>query len=403
MATYRTLAYDAGGRRVSRAVKAETSEQVKQRLWADGLHIVSIRKGVQLPSLEQLFPSVIRVRRSEVILFTKQLATFQRVGMPILEGLGVLSEQATSNLMKRAVAGMVTDLTEGFSLSDSMARHPRIFSALYVDMIRSAEVSGNLDNVLRQLADYMSRDESAIRKVRNAMIYPAIVVALALGVVTVLVVYVLPAFARLFGEFRATMPLPTRILLTVGLFSRGHAALLLGGMFSLVIVSLLFSRTAAGRRGLDVVVIRIPVLGKIMRYAIVERYLRTLATLVRAGVPIAQMTDTANRALGNHVFEEALNAVRGQMLSGEGFAAPLERTGLFPKLVVQMVRVGEETGKLDTNLDEAAAHYAEEVDYRLKQAITLLEPALILIVGAMVGFIAISVIAPMYGLVHAIH
>jgi len=166
---------------------------------------------------------------------------------------------------------------------------------------------------------------------------------------------------------------------------------------------LLTSRTARGRNLFDGAILRMPVLGTIVRYSIVERYLRTLATLARAGVPITQMLDTANRALGNVVFQRGLSAVRPQMLSGDGFARPLSRTGLFPRLVIQMVKVGEETGSLDNNLEEAADHYAEEVDYRLKQMIAMMEPALVIAVGAMVGFIAISVIAPMYSLVHAVH
>jgi type IV pilus assembly protein PilC len=153
---------------------------------------------------------------------------------------------------------------------------------------------------------------------------------------------------------------------------------------------------------LDAVLLRLPMLGTIVRYSIVERYLRTLATLARAGVPITTMLDTANRSLGNSVFRRGLRAVRPQMLSGEGFARPLARTGLFPQIVIQMVKVGEETGNLDANLEEAADHYAEEVDFRLKQMIAMMEPALVVAVGAMVGFIAISVIAPMYSLVHAV-
>ncbi len=403
MATYRYLAYDNGGHRVAKAISAESAAQVKQQLWAEGLHVVDIHgAGLRMPSLEEIFPSFIKIRRSDVILFTKQLATFVRVGMPMLDGLAVLREQATSQIMKRALAEMLTDLNAGASLSESMQKHPRIFNGLYVDMIRSAEVSGNLDDVLRQLADYMSRDESALRKVRGALIYPAIVVGLAMVVMTVLITFVLPAFASLFAEFRSTMPWPTRILLTVGLFCREHALLILFGMLLSVTLSWLYFRTPRGRDLLDRILMRVPALGTILRYAIVERYLRTLSTLARAGVPITQMIDTANRSLSNRNYQRGLQAVRSQMLSGEGLARPLERTGLFPRLVIQMVKVGEETGNLDSNLDEAASHYAEEVDYRLKHLITILEPALVIAVGVMVGFIAVSVIAPMYGLVSAV-
>jgi type IV pilus assembly protein PilC len=404
MNRYRYLAYETAGRRVVRSVQASSVEDVKQIAWAEGLHIVDIRRPrLSVPSLEEAFPTFIHVRRSEVILFTKQLATFVRVGVPIMDGLAVLREQAGSALMRKALGEMITDLGTGSSLSDALGRFPNIFSGLYVEMIRSAELSGNLDDVLKQLANYMSRDEGSIRKVRNAMIYPAIVIGLALAVISVLIGFVLPAFARLFADFRATMPLPTRILLTVGVFCRDHLALIFITLAVSITLAVLASRTNRGRNLFDGALLRVPLLGTIVRYSIVERYLRTLATLARAGVPITQMLDTANRSLGNLVFQHGLAAVRPQMLSGDGFARPLARTGLFPRLVIQMVKVGEETGSLDANLEEAADHYAEEVDYRLKQMIAMMEPALVIAVGAMVGFIAISVIAPMYSLVHAIH
>lgn len=403
MSKFKCFAYHPSGQRVSQVVAAASPDQVKQLLWAEGLHIVDIRKDFSVPSMEEMFPTFIRVRRSEVILFTRQLATFVKVGMPMLEGLGVLRDQATSGLMRKALTEMITDLTTGSSLSAAMGKFPRIFSRLYVDMIASAEVSGNLDDTLKQLAGYMTRDESALRKVRNALIYPAIVLVLAMGVISVLVGFVLPAFARLFADFRADMPLPTRVLLTVGTFSRDHAPWIFLVLAVTVASLIVYFRMPRGRETLDVVLLRMPVLGKILRYAVIERYLRTLATLARAGVPITQMLDTANQALANHVYRKGLSAVRDQMLSGDGFALPLERTGLFPRMVIQMVKVGEETGNLDANLEDAAEHYAEEVDFRLKRMIAMMEPALVIVVGIMVGFIAISVIAPMYALVHAVH
>lgn len=403
MTRYRYLAYAAGGARVSDVIAASSPEQVKQLLWSQGLRIVEIRsEGLRLPSLDEMFPTLLKVKRSEVVLFTRQLATFVRVGMPILDGLAVLRDQSGSRLMKVALSAMLSDLGTGLSLSAAMARHPQIFSSLYVDMIRSAEVSGNLDDVLRQLASYMARDESSIRKVRNAMIYPAIVVTLALAVMGVLITFVLPAFARLFSDFHSTMPLPTRVLLAVGNFSEDHLIWILLAIVLLVAGAATLGRTARGREWWDTLIIKLPLIGPIVRYSVIERYLRTMASLARAGVPVTQMIDTANNSLGNVIFRQRVAAVRDQMLSGDGFAGPLATIDLFPRLVIQMVKVGEETGSLDTNLEEAADHYAEEVDFRLKQMMTTLEPALIIVVGGMVGFIAISVIAPMYSLVHAV-
>jgi len=401
--SYRYVAYDSAGHRVTRTANAQSAAQVKTLLWDQGLVIVDIRARMRLPSLEELFPTFIRVRRSEVILFTRQLATFVHVGMPILEGMAVLRDQSGSGPMRRALDEMMHDLGAGASLSSALSKFPRIFSNLYVDMIRSAEVSGNLDDVLRQLAAYMSRDETAVRKVRGAMIYPAVVVGLAMVVISVLIGFVLPAFARLFADFKADMPLPTLILFTVGSFSQSHLITIFVVLALVVTAIVLYTRTPRGKETVDATLLRIPMLGTIVRYAVIERYLRTLATLARAGVPITTMLDTAVTSVGNVVFRKGLLAVRDDMLSGDGFTMPLERTGLFPRLVIQMVKVGEETGNLDANMEQAAEHYAEEVDYRLKRMIAIIEPALVIAVGAMVGFIAISVIAPMYALVHAVH
>jgi type IV pilus assembly protein PilC len=403
MAKYRFLAYDASGNRVSAMMEAGSPDGVKQLLWADGLFIVNIRaRRITMPPLEELFPSLIKVRRAELILFSRQLATFVQVGVPILEALAVLREQASTRLMRKALTEIITDITTGSSLSHAMSKLPRIFPDLYVQMVRTAEVGGNLDQVLRQLAAYMTRDEASVKKIRSAMIYPGIVICLALGVITLLVTFVLPAFSHLFNEFNAQMPLPTRIMLAVSTFTGTFKVEILGTLGLLVGAGLVYSQTRAGKTAIDTVLLRMPVLGTVVRYAIIERYLRTLATLARSGVPIAQMLDTAGRSLGNVVFVRGLAAVRPRMLSGEGFAGPLAATHLFPQMVIQMVKVGEETGHLDDDLESAADHFAEEVDYRLKKAITFLEPALVITVGLVVGFIAISVIAPMYGLVHAI-
>lgn len=403
MAQFRYLAYDGAGQRVNGALEAASADQVKQQLWTDGLYIVSVRaRRLSLPSAVELFPSVFRVRRSEVILFTRELATFVRVGISILDGLTVLRDQASSRRMRAALGEMITSISTGSSLSGAMARQPTIFGALYVDMIRSAEVSGNLDETLRQLAVYMTRDESSLRKLRSAMVYPCIVLALATIVITVLLVFVLPAFVSLFHDFQAGLPLVTRILLTIGSATSSHARLLLAVLVAVVGGPIAVTRTEWGRVRWDGLILRIPMVGTVVRYGIVERYLRTMATLARSGVPIGQMLQTATRSVGNRVYARALHEVRPQMLSGDGIAGPLSRTGLFPRLVIQMIKVGEETGNLDGNLEQAADHFGEEMDFRLKRMVAVVEPAMVIVVGVIVGFIAVSVIAPMYALVSAV-
>jgi type IV pilus assembly protein PilC len=396
-------AYSADGVRTVRTLQAASLDDAKRVLWNEGFRIVDIRpRRLRLPSMHQLFPSFMRVRKSQVILLTRQLATFVKVGVPMLEAFAVLHEQATSGELRAALRDMMMDLGQGRPLSAAMNQHPRIFNRLYVDMVRAAEVSGELDEVLSQIASYMTREDSAVRRIRSALIYPVIVLSLSVLVVGVLVAVVLPAFVHLFGEFGAQLPLPTRILLAVGTFFEQHRFEVLGAMAAAFVAGVIFFRTAAGRRTKDRYIVALPYLGRIVHYSIIERFLRTFATMTRAGIPVTQMFDTVILATGNLIFQERLRTVRDLMIAGQGFSEPLRQTGLFPSLVIQMIRVGEETGTLDNNLEEAATYFATEIDFRTKAMIAVMEPGLVIFVGLVVGFVAISVIAPMYGLIRAV-
>jgi type IV pilus assembly protein PilC len=396
-------AYSAEGIRMVRTVQAASLDDAKRVLWGEGLRIVEIRpRRLQVPGLHQLFPSFLKVRKSQVILLTRQLATFVKVGVPMLEAFGVLHEQATSAELRGALREMMVDLGQGRPLSAAMSQHPRIFNRLYVDMVRAAEISGHLDEVLSQIAIYMTRDDAAVRRIRSALIYPVIVLGLSVLVIGVLVAVVLPAFVHLFAEFGGQLPLPTRILLAVGTFVEAHRYALLGVAVAALLVGVVFFRSPAGRRARDRYIVMLPYLGRIVHYSIIERFLRTFATMTRAGIPVTRMFDTVIQATGNLIFQERLRTVSELMVAGQGFSEPLRQTGLFPGLVIQMIRVGEETGTLDTNLEEAAQYFATEIDFRTKAMIAVMEPGLVVFVGLVVGFVAISVIAPMYGLIHAI-
>ncbi len=400
---YRVVAYSFEGARTTRTVSAPTMEDAQRLLWDEGFRIVDMRnRRIQRAKLYELFPSFFKVRKSEVILITRQLATFVKVGVPMLEALAVLHEQTGSKEMKGALQDMMVDLGQGRPLSAAMSTHPRIFNRLYVDMVRAAELSGQLDVVLNQIADYMGRDDTAARRIRGAMIYPAVVLVLSFAVITVLVVFVLPAFVHLFQEFGAELPITTRILLNVGKFFETYRWQVMIGLAAAIIAATSFLQTLQGKRWRDRYIVKLPYLGKIIRYSIIERFLRTFSTMTHAGIPVTQMFDTTIEATGNLIFQERLRAVQEQMIAGEGFAGPLRQTDLFPPLVIQMIRVGEETGTLDATLDQAAQYYTSEIEFRTKSMIAIMEPGLVIFIGFIVAFVAISVISPMYGLVHAI-
>jgi type IV pilus assembly protein PilC len=269
-------------------------------------------------------------------------------------------------------------------------------------MIRAAEYSGNLDKVLVQVATYLQRQDSAIKKLRSAMIYPAVILTLAFGVCTVLVVVVLPNFVLLFNEFKATLPLPTRILIAIGAFSASYRLEIVAAIAAILVASFFFFQSKPGRVFWDLTIVRLPVIGSIVTYSIIERFMRTLSTMLGAGIPISQTFDVAIAAAGNIRYRRGLEAVRNRMVTGDGFSEPLQATGLFAPMMIRMVRVGEETGTLDNSLEQIADFLSEEMDYKTRNMIALMEPALIIAVGAAVGFVAVSVIMPMYGLLQQV-
>ncbi|HEX9097404.1 MAG TPA: type II secretion system F family protein [Candidatus Dormibacteraeota bacterium] len=348
-------------------------------------------------------PTFFRVSTSDLVLFSRQLSTFIKVGVPITDAIKLLQGASSSGAFRAALEDICEDLDAGEAFSTSIQHHPSVFNQLYVDMVRAAEYSGTLDRVLAQVAAYLQRQDTAIKKLRSAMIYPAVILLLAIAVCTVLIVFVLPNFVSIFHEFKAQLPLPTRILLGVGVFAQAWRIEIVLGLFFIIAAILLFMHSRLGRVFWDYAILRLPVLGSIVTYGIIERFTRTLSTMLRAGIPISQTFDVALAASGNIKYRRGLESVKQRMVTGDGFSAPLEATGLFAPMMIRMIRVGEETGTLDSSLEQIADFLSEEMDYKVRNMIALMEPALVIAVGGAVGFVAVSVILPMYGLLKAVH
>jgi len=348
-------------------------------------------------------PTFFGVSTSDLVLFSRQLSTFLKVGVPITEAIRLLRTGTRSGPFRVALDDINDDIDEGESFSVAISHHPNVFSQLYVDMVRAAEYSGSLDRVLLQIANYLQRQDSALKRIRSAMIYPAIILTLAVVVCGVLIVVVLPNFVALFNEFHAELPLPTRILIALGEFAQTWRLQIVIVVLAIVFGSFGFLSSKPGRVFWDHTLIKLPVLGSIVVFAIVERFTRTLATMLRAGIPISQTFDVASASAGNIRYRRGLDSVRQRMVTGDGFSDPLADTGLFAPMVIRMVRVGEETGTLDQSLEQIADFLAEEMDYKVRNMIALMEPALVVAVGAAVGFVAVSVVLPMYGLLRAVH
>jgi len=397
---YRALTPD--GDIVRGLMEALRPADVHDALTARSLRVVEVKSKRAGRGLSDLFPEAFRVKPQQIVIFCRQLATFVRVGVPVTRAIQTIGEQTATPRLRAACATMVADLERGASLSEACAAHPAVFPTLVVDMIRAAEVTGKLDTVLRQVARHIEREAAAKRKVRSAMAYPTIVATMAVVIAIGLITFVLPQFRDLFHSFGAQLPKPVAIMLDVSSFVGKHAIAILVGLLIAFLAGGRLVRTGAGRLAMDRLLLRIPLIGPMVEAAIVERFCRTLNDMLIAGVPITQTFPIIIEGTRNRVYKSALRNVAAQMAVGEGFSRPLQRTGLFPPVVTQMIKVGEETGTLDSHLTEAADLYAEELDYRIKRMTTAIEPALVLGVGGIVGFLAISMITAIYSLVGAI-
>ena len=339
-----------------------------------------------------------RIKPSDLMHLSRQLSAFLRAGIPILDAISVLGEESDKAAVRRVLGAVGQDLRSGLTLAEAIDKHPGDFPEWYRGILRSAELTGRLDDVLDQLSKYIERDVEARRKITSAMTYPSIVFVMAVGTIVVLSVFVLPKFESFFTSLDAELPLVTRMLLGTTRFL-GTWWWLIVGVVALVGLGLWAATlTRAGKHFWHSTTLRIPVIGEAIRYAKVERFTRMLASMVDAGVPLPRAMEVATSSLNHSVFERVLGGVRTTMLQGGGLAQPIAASRLFPGVAAQMIRVGEDTGTLDTQLEVAAKYYERELDYKINKVTALIEPLVIIVMGGMVGFVAVALVSAMYGI-----
>ena len=394
MTAYAYVATEADGRVATGRAKAADREAAETMLHGRGLLDVELTEKKGLLQAEMI-PK--RVKREEVMHLSRQLGAFVHAGLPLVDAVHTLGTESQNPSVRRMMADVEDRLLGGDTLSDSIDAHPKIFPEFYRGILRSAELTGELDTVLEQLAKYLERDVEARRKVKSAMIYPSIIAGMSLVTVVVLSVFVLPKFKVFFAGLNAELPLPTRMLLATTDFLGQWWWALLAGVLTLALMLFIAVRTPPGRYARDRMVLALPVVGETVQYALVERFCRILSSMVSAGVSLPQALQVATDSLRNLVFSRALTGVSDAMLEGEGLASPLVRTGLFPPTAAQMMRVGEETGTLDTQLAVTAHYYEGELDYKIKKLTSLIEPIVIAAMGLIVGFVAVALVSAMYG------
>jgi len=387
-------AIDTSGATVEGITKAESLGAARSFLIDRSLYPVKL---AEKRGLLQFEITKEKVKKKELMHFTRQLGVFVRAGIPITSALETIGDETQDVALRRAIVKMVDRLRNGGTLSDAAAEHPNVFPAYYVGILRSAELTGRLDRTLDDLAGYLNREIETRAKVVNALSYPGVVMVLAIMTVAILAGYVLPKFEPLFEELNADLPLPTRMLLAMASLFTDLVFIPLGAVALTMISVIWLMKTDKGRRTKDRIVLRIPVVKGIVEYAILERFCRILGAMVRAGVPLPDGMKTTTDATTNSVYRERLAEARTEMLEGSGFAAPLAATELFPGAARQMFKVGEETGTLDEQLEAASEYFDTELEVRIKRFTTMFEPIMIIGVGLMVGFVAVALVSAMYG------
>ncbi len=393
-------AVDESGRKVSGTEEAATSAAAHLALLDRGLQSVEVKPKRNVLQFEITKK---KVPRKELMHFSRQLGVFVKAGIPIMEALEVISEETTNKLFKSALLDMIERLQSGDTFASAATAHPEAFPDYYLGILGSAELTGTLDVVLEQLADYIERDIEARSKVTGALIYPAVVFVMAIVTVIILATFVLPRFKTFFQSFNAKLPLPTRMLLSVTGYISSWWFAIVGVIVLFIVGMMVLWRWSAGRAWIDSVVLKLPVMGDLVQAVVLERICRILSSMVRAGVPLPEAMGVTSEASNNAVYREGLSHVREEMMEGQGLSQPIARTGLFPGAARQMFRVGEETGTLDEQLALAAGYYDREVDIRVKRFTSLFEPAVIIFMGLIVGFVAVALVSAMYGIYRQVH
>ena len=340
-----------------------------------------------------------KVKDKDLTVFTRQIATMINAGLPLVQSLEVLASQQPNKQFKRILTKIREDVEGGSTFAGSLKQHPTVFTPLYMSMVEAGEAGGFLDTVLNRLAGYIEKSMTLRRKVKGAMIYPATIITVAVAVVIFLLIFVIPTFKTLFEGFGAALPLPTRIVLELSRLVKTHLLAGLGTLVGAVFGLRFYYRTEKGKKVIDSLLLRLPIIGQLIRKVSVAKFTRTLGTLVSSGVPILDGLNITARVAGNKVVEEAILKTRSSIAEGKTIADPLGASGIFPPMVVQMISVGEQTGALDSMLAKIADFYDAEVDQAVTNLTTLLEPIMIVFLGVVVGGVIIAMYLPIFKLV----
>ncbi len=409
MASFTYTARDANGKTTSGSLTKDNRQAVVADLRRKGLTPVRIkeesREGAGTRRAGAKAGRTARDRKvkpQDMVLFTRQLATIVDAGLPLMQGLDILEKQTTDENFKRILRDIGVDVESGQTFSDTLRKHPKAFPTMYVSMVRAGEASGNLDEILAQLASYLEASEALKHKIKSAMTYPTVAFVLVVGIASFLIIWVVPKFKDIFDSLGGNLPASTQLLITVSNAMNDHLILIFLFLVAAFIGFKFWLKTDAGKFQWDSLKLKFPVFGPLMSKVAISRFTRTFSTLTRSGVPILAALEIVENTAGNEVFARAISNSKNSVRSGQTLADPLEEANVFPPMVTRMIAVGEKTGALESLLLKVSEFYDSEVDATVSQLTSLIEPLMIAVLGLVVGGIVFALFMPIFGLSEAV-
>lgn len=393
---YEYEAVNASGESIKGVIEVERSNMVARQLKESGYYVTSIREVQEKKEIGNLFQTGKRVKTKDLTIFSHQFAAMIDAGISLIDALNILYEETEHPKLKEIIREIQEDIETGSSLSEAMSKHPKVFPKLYCQLIRAGETGGVLNTVLNQLAAHYDRQDEINGKVKSALYYPLTILGIAILVVIFLMVFIVPSFVTMFSDFGADLPGPTKMLLGASDFLRSYWWLLILIISSIAALLYSYRKTPKGEFRLDKLMLDIPVIGDLMRKVILSRFASTLAILLGSGVDLLSSLSIVEEVVGNKVYSNTLVDARGQVREGVNFSRPLSDSPYFPSMVIQMLKIGEESGNLEMMLNKISIFYDREVENAVEGSISLIEPAMIVFLAVLVGFIVISIVLPMF-------
>jgi type IV pilus assembly protein PilC len=374
--------------------------EVNNYLKKNRLILVSVREAPK--QIKFSLPGAQRIKTRDIVIFTRQFATMINAGLPLVQSLTILAQQTENKALAEVTRAVVYDVESGNTLADAFSKHPRAFTDLYVNMVAAGEAGGILDTILLRLATFLEKNDALIRKVKGAMVYPGVIMTVAAIAIAVLLIFVIPVFQTMFASVNMELPLPTRIVIGLSDLLIGYWWAILGAIGLAIFAIRRYYASPSGRKNIDALLLKSPVLGDLLRKSAVSRFTRTLGTLISSGVSILEGLEITAKTAGNMVIHDAVMASRQSIAGGETIAAPLEKSKVFPPMVISMIAVGEQTGGLDEMLTKIADFYDEEVDVAVGALLSLMEPMMIVVLGVVVGGMVVSMYLPIFDMMNTV-